>query len=106
MTGIDPRMKKYLAILFSLLFIFGCERYKGFTIKKITSYYEPSDQWEAAHTLSDEILLKILDQPYMYLGSGNHTYAFESFLLVTKLIVPLGTIHITYISRSLPKRAS
>ena len=78
-TGIDPRMKKYLGILFSLLFIFGCERPKGFTIKKITSYYEPSDQWEAAHTLSDGILLKILDQPYIYLGSGNHTYAFESF---------------------------
>ncbi|MCB1071680.1 MAG: hypothetical protein KDK96_01110 [Chlamydiia bacterium] len=72
-------MKKYLGILFSLLFLFGCERPKGFTLKKITSNYEPSEKWEVTPTLSEETLLKILDQPYIYLGSGNHTYAFESF---------------------------
>lgn len=57
----------------------GCERPKGFTIKKITSFYESSDQWNVDHILSDTALSKILDQPYTYLGSGNHTYAFESF---------------------------
>lgn len=72
-------MKKYLGTLFLLLLLFGCERDKGFTLKKITSYYEPSGQWEIAQILSAETLLKILDQPYIYLGSGNHTYAFESF---------------------------
>lgn len=71
-------MKKYLLVTFSLLILCGCERPKGFTLKKITSYYEPSDQWEVANTLPDEILLKIFNQPYTYLGSGNHTYAFVS----------------------------
>ncbi|QVL56807.1 MAG: hypothetical protein KFB93_05330 [Simkaniaceae bacterium] len=71
-------MKKYLVITFSLLLLFGCERPKGFTLKKITSYYEPSDRWDAFNTLSDETLLKIFNQTYSYLGSGNHTYAFVS----------------------------
>lgn len=71
-------MKKHLVITFSLLLLFGCERSKGFTLKKITSYYEPSDRWNVTNALSDETLLKIVNQPYIYLGSGNHTYAFES----------------------------
>ncbi len=71
-------MKKPLLLFLSLLFLSGCQRPKGFTLKKVTSYHSPSPKWETTTSISEKELFDILDQPYTYLGSGNHTYAFVS----------------------------
>ena len=71
-------MKNLVLILLSLLFIIGCDRPKGFTLKKVTSSYPTEKCWDVQNDLSKEELTKLLEGPYHYLGSGNHTYAFES----------------------------
>ncbi len=72
-------MKKLPLLLLPLLLI-GCDnRAKGFTQKKITSFYSFDPRFEVP--LSDEKrqeVLHILAQSYTFLGSGNHTYVFQS----------------------------
>jgi hypothetical protein len=65
----------------SLLIAFsGCERPKGFTLKKIRSYYDNDPRWETTSpSASHESQLKeLFTHPFTYLGSGNHCYAFLS----------------------------
>ena len=71
-------MKKSILLILSLLLMVGCQRLKGFTLKKITSHHAPSTKWDSPPSLSEKELLAMLAQPYTYLGSGNHTYAFVS----------------------------
>ncbi len=62
---------KYLLLLLSLF-----ARDKGFSTKKITSQYPHEKRWEIVG--DDKQALKILNQPFTYLSSGNHTYVFAS----------------------------
>lgn len=71
-------MKKYILPILSLLLLVGCERSKGFTLKKITSQYAPIVKWNTIDVPSKVELKAMLNQPFFYLGSGNHTYAFVS----------------------------
>lgn len=70
-------MKRFLPLFFSLCLLTSCERSKGFSLKKIESSYPPSTEWQAYSQPTEEIY-SLLAQPYTYLGSGNHTYAFVS----------------------------
>lgn len=69
-------------IWISTLFIFltGCDRPKGFTLQKITSYHKNDPRWNASPlTIHEEDQLRqILSEPFTYFGSGNHCYAFIS----------------------------
>ncbi|MDX8430583.1 MAG: hypothetical protein SNF33_02085 [Candidatus Algichlamydia australiensis] len=60
-------------ILFMLLFSM---REQGFSIKKISSKHPKQQEWVTEG--DDAFLQEILSQPFTYLGSGNHTYAFAS----------------------------
>lgn len=71
-------MKNIVLLIIPLFFAIGCGRPKGFTLDKITSSYERDPRWEVKNTLSQNELQKLFEGPYTYLGSGNHTYAFES----------------------------
>lgn len=71
-------MKKITLLIASLFLIAGCERSKGFTLGKVTSSYSADARWEVYNDLSEEELTTLFTGPYTYLGSGNHTYAFES----------------------------
>ncbi|MCB1106685.1 MAG: hypothetical protein KDK76_01145 [Chlamydiia bacterium] len=62
----------------AILFLSGCERPKGFTVKKITSHHAPMPEWEIPSPFSRGELDALFNQPFRYLGSGNHTYAFVS----------------------------
>ncbi|WP_420422645.1 hypothetical protein [Simkania sp.] len=65
----------------SLLLAFSaCERPKGFTLKKIQSYYDNDSRWETTPpSPSQQATLKdLFAHPFTYLGSGNHCYAFLS----------------------------
>lgn len=70
----------YVLLLISLLLLEGCERSKGFTLKKILSAHENDSRWESPPLSLEETktLKNLLQQPFYYLGSGNHCYAFES----------------------------
>lgn len=59
-----------------LLVMTGCQRDKGFSLKKVSSKHLPSPEWDVASP--SEVLEKVTKMPYTYLGSGNHTYAFVS----------------------------
>lgn len=64
-------MIRWIAIL---VICIGCERTKGFALKKISSR-------TATHVnVSGQTawLQSIFDEPLNYIGSGNHTYAFET----------------------------
>ncbi len=65
-----------LTIIFSIC----SARKKGFTVKKITSYHTFNPDWNVGTltTLEKKLTDEILDQPFSYLASGNHCYAFES----------------------------
>lgn len=70
-----------LLCLCALLLAFSsCERPKGFTLKKVQSYYENDPRWDTTSPTSYEQakLKELFAHPFTYLGSGNHCYAFES----------------------------
>lgn len=70
---------KQILLLFLVVSLFaGCSRSKGFTLRKITSSYGADPRWEVESDLSPKDLAALLQGPYTYLGSGNHTYAFVS----------------------------
>jgi len=71
-------MKRALLIISILIASFGCSRPKGFNYKKIVSHHGPAIEWEVEPQISHGEITAILSQPYRYLGSGNHTYAFVS----------------------------
>lgn len=71
-------MKRIILVLLLIFSLTGCSRPKGFTIKKITSLHEAAPEWEVENSLSRGELDAMMNQPYTYLGSGNHTYAFGS----------------------------
>lgn len=71
-------MRYLIALLVTLSCVAGCSRPKGFTLKKITSHHTPAPEWEVENTLSRGEIRAIVNQPFTYLGSGNHTYAFAS----------------------------
>jgi len=67
--------------VFALLIpLSGCERPKGFTLKKVLSQYENDPRWEVLSPSSYEQdqLNEIFSRPFSYLESGNHCYAFVS----------------------------
>ncbi|MCP5506510.1 MAG: hypothetical protein H7A38_06475 [Chlamydiales bacterium] len=71
-------MKQILLLLLSISLVAGCERPKGFTLSKVTSSYGADPRWDVENDLSPSELAALLQGPYTYLGSGNHTYAFMS----------------------------
>lgn len=71
-------MKKWLLVFSIIAFSSGCERPKGFTLKKITSHHDPAPEWEVENEMSRGELASLFGAPCHYLGSGNHTYAFVS----------------------------
>lgn len=71
-------MKPLLLVPLLFFLLMGCERPKGFTLKKITSHHTADPKWGVEQDLEKETLATYLQGPYTYLGSGNHTYAFES----------------------------
>ena len=70
-------MKWYFLIL-PLLLVTGCSRPKGFTLKKVLSRHQNEPRWEVSLPQQMDEIQRILTQPYSYLGSGNHCYAFVS----------------------------
>lgn len=72
------RMKKWLLVFSIIAFSVGCDRPKGFTLKKITSHHAPAPEWEVESAMSRTELASLIRSPCHYLGSGNHTYAFVS----------------------------
>lgn len=71
-------MKQILLIFLIFSLLAGCGRSKGFTLRKITSSYGADPRWDVESDLSPQDLATLLQGPYTYLGSGNHTYAFVS----------------------------
>ncbi|MCB1110883.1 MAG: hypothetical protein KDK64_07860 [Chlamydiia bacterium] len=71
-------MKKWIFLCVIVLLSGGCARPKGFTLKKITSHHTPVPEWEVENTMTRGELDTLFNQPFTYLGSGNHTYAFVS----------------------------
>ncbi|WP_316357436.1 hypothetical protein [Candidatus Neptunichlamydia sp. REUL1] len=71
-------MKKWLLVFSIIAFSIGCDRPKGFTLKKITSYHAPAPEWEVENSMSQRELASLIGSKCHYLGSGNHTYAFVS----------------------------
>ena len=72
------RMKKWLLVFSIIAFSVGCDRPKGFTLKKITSHHAPAPEWEVENSMSRRELASLIGSKCHYLGSGNHTYAFVS----------------------------
>lgn len=64
--------------LVSISFTGFTKRPKGFTVKKIQSFHKPCEKWDVSNEISTDSINKILEQPFTYLGSGNHCYAFLS----------------------------
>ncbi len=71
-------MKKWLLVFSIIVFSVGCDRPKGFTLKKITSHHASAPEWEVENTMSRMELASLMGSQCHYLGSGNHTYAFVS----------------------------
>ena len=71
-------MKKWFLIISLVIFSVGCDRPKGFTLKKVTSLHAPVPEWESKPGMSRKKFAALMNQPFHYLGSGNHTYAFGS----------------------------
>jgi len=71
-------MKRFIFILFLLFACGGCSRPQGFTLKKILSEHPNDPKWEVSNPNDLDEIRNFLDQPYTYLGSGNHCYAFVS----------------------------
>lgn len=71
---------KLICLFFILIAFVGCERDRGFTLKKITSYHNNHSKWNVHPPSLDEQkeLCRIFSAPFTYLGSGNHCYAFAS----------------------------
>jgi len=66
---------------FFILFLFlaaGCSRPQGFTLRKILSEHQSDPRWEVATPKGMDEIRSFLREPYTYLGSGNHCYAFVS----------------------------
>ncbi|MEX0962294.1 MAG: hypothetical protein WDZ28_05515 [Simkaniaceae bacterium] len=65
----------YFFLILPFLFFTACEkRTRGFSLKKITSYYRQASSTQP----QPKNLSTICNQPFTFLGSGNHTYAFVS----------------------------
>lgn len=71
-------MKKWLLVFSIAVLSIGCNRPKGFTLRKITSHHAPVPEWKVENKMSRGELASLMSTPYYYLGSGNHTYAFVS----------------------------
>ena len=71
-------MNRYFCILLLFLICTGCSRSSGFILKKILSKYPNDPKWEVAFPQEMGEVQNHLDQPYTYLGSGNHCYVFMS----------------------------
>ena len=71
---------KFFLIFFFLITFSGCERAKGFALKKILSHHASDPRWNTINLSSDQknLLDQILSYPFTYLESGNHCYAFVS----------------------------
>lgn len=73
-------MKRLFWLLLVVPFLIGCERPRGFTLKKIVSQHPNDPRWNAFPLSSGQKkeLSRVLSRPFTYLGSGNHCYAFLS----------------------------
>lgn len=71
-------MKRYLALIILLLASWGCSRPQGFTLKKILSKHPNDPRWDVSLPNEGDAIQSYFLQPYTYLGSGNHCYAFKS----------------------------
>lgn len=70
----------FLGLFLLLLIIVSCGRPQGFTLKKILSSHPNDPRWDVSplSPIEAKKLDQILSQPFTYLGSGNHCYAFSS----------------------------
>lgn len=82
-TNFSQMFKKIsLAFLFFSFLILSMSFFtnynQGFSLKKITTDLPDSGIWEMSPTSCTEPIVKILDQPYKFLGRGGQVFAFVS----------------------------